>query len=245
MSAILIVEDNATIAEGVRKNLEVEGHAVTIAPDGETAIEAVRVASPDLVILDLMLPDTDGFDVLGELRSRGCASPVLILSARGGEPDKLKGFRLGADDYVTKPFSVLELLARVTALIRRHQFSVSRGLDPRGPVRFGDVEVVLSQRRVRKGGMDIELRPREFDLLAALVRHVNQVVSRKQLLQEVWGYSPGVYSRTVDTHLAELRRKLEHNPAVPRHLLTIRGGGYALQLDEGAVRRREARSRTE
>ncbi|HEX2095411.1 MAG TPA: response regulator transcription factor [Longimicrobiaceae bacterium] len=230
MTRILVVEDNADLAYGLRNNLEIEGYEVEVADDGEAGLARAREAPPDLVVLDLMLPRLDGFRVLKALRGEGSEVPVLILTARGEEADKVLGFRLGADDYVTKPFGVLELLARVAALLRR-----SRGGNG-APVRevaavehFGEVEVDPSSRAVRCGGGAVELTPKEFDLLMALLRRDGAVASRLELMREVWGHRAAVVSRTVDTHIAELRRKLERDPARPRHILTVWKAGYRLE----------------
>jgi len=232
MTRVLIVEDNHDLAFGLRNNLEIEGYAVDVAADGPSGLALARKAPPDLVVLDLMLPGMDGYRVLRQLREEGLAMPVLILTARGEEADKVLGFRLGADDYVTKPFGVLELLARVEALLRRGR---PAALPPSTvPQRFGDVVVDLSTRTVRRGGEVVALTPMEFDLLVALVRRRGAVVSRLDLLHEVWGHSSAVLTRTVDTHIAELRRKLEDNPAIPRHILTVRKAGY--RLDQSVIR---------
>jgi DNA-binding response OmpR family regulator len=224
---ILVVEDNRDLAYGLRNNLEIEGYAVEVAEDGAAALEGARRARPDLVILDLMLPQMDGFRVLRTLRAEGSAVPVLVLTARGEEADKVRALRMGADDYVTKPFGLLELLARVEALIRR-----SRPGPPAGPVeRFGDVEVRRASRVVRRGGAPVDLAPKEYELLLALMDARGAVVSRLDLMRTVWGYSSAVVTRTVDTHVAELRRELEADPSAPRHILTVRKAGYRLQPD--------------
>ena len=225
MTRVLIVEDNHDLAFGLRNNLEIEGYAVDVAPDGPAGLAAVRRVRPDLVVLDLMLPGMDGYRVLRQLREDGLMMPVLILTARGEETDKVLGFRLGADDYVTKPFGVLELLARVEALLRR-----SRPAAPSArPVhRFGDVEVEVSTRSVRRAGRLVALTPMEFDLLIALLRREGAVVSRLELLSEVWGHASDVLTRTIDTHIGELRRKLEGDPSTPRHILTVRKAGSRL-----------------
>ena len=229
MSRILVVEDNADLAYGLRNNLEVEGYEVEVAADGTTGLELARAGRPDLVVLDLMLPGLDGFRVLRALRHEGLDMPVLVLTARGEEADKVRGLKLGADDYVTKPFGLLELLARVEALLRRAGRPDREEPAPAVVERFGDVEVRLASRTVLKAGRPVELAPKEHDLLLALLRHDGAVVSRLALLQEVWGYSAAVVTRTVDTHVAELRRKLEDDPAAPRHILTVRKAGYRLE----------------
>ncbi|MGH7675490.1 MAG: response regulator transcription factor [Gemmatimonadales bacterium] len=230
MTRILVVEDNADLAYGLRNNLEIEGYAVDVAADGTRGLTRARAARPDLIVLDLMLPGLDGFRVLRTLRAAGLAMPVLILTARGEEADKVRGLRLGADDYVTKPFGVLELLARVEALLRRTMAAGAATNGALGPrERFGDIEVVPASRLVLRRGAPVPLTPKEYDLLAALLRRRGAVASRTELLTEVWGYAAEVLSRTVDTHIAELRGKLEENPALPRHLLTVRKIGYRLE----------------
>ena len=224
MSRILVLEDNADLAYGLRNNLEIEGYEVDVVEDGARGLERARASSPDLIILDLMLPGMDGFRVLRSLRDEGLRMPVLVLTARGEEVDKVRGLRLGADDYVTKPFGVLELLARVEALLRRS----APPEDSDTPEGFGDVEVIRASRLVRRAGTPVLLTPKEYDLLVALLGRRGAVVSRSQLLAEVWGYSAEVFSRTVDTHVAELRRKLEPDPTSPRHILTVRKAGYRL-----------------
>jgi DNA-binding response OmpR family regulator len=230
MTRVLIVEDNHDLAFGLRNNLEIEGYTVEVAADGPSGLAAARRAHPDLVVLDLMLPGMDGYRVLRQLREEGLGMPVLILTARGEETDKVLGFRLGADDYVTKPFGVLELLARVEALLRR-----SRPPSPaagRTVQRFGEVEVEVSTRSVRRDGRPVALTPMEFDLLVALLRREGAVASRLELLSEVWGHASDVLTRTVDTHIGELRRKLERDPSTPRHILTVRKAGYRLEAGQ-------------
>ena len=224
---VLIVEDNHDLAFGLRNNLEIEGYTVDVADDGPSGLAAARRTAPDLIVLDLMLPGMDGYRVLRQLREEGLSMPVLILTARGEEADKVLGFRLGADDYVTKPFGVLELLARVQALLRRSRPAAGAG--KRGVHRFGEVEVDLATRTVRRNGQAVALTPMEFDLLVALIERHGAVVSRVELLTEVWGHSSAVLTRTIDTHIGELRRKLELDPSSPRHILTVRKAGYRLQ----------------
>jgi DNA-binding response OmpR family regulator len=229
MSRILVVEDNRNLATGLRNNLEIEGYSVDIADNGASGLSLARSTSPDLIVLDLMLPAMDGYRVLKTLRQDGIDTPVLILSARGEETDKVMGLQLGADDYVAKPFGLLELLARIDALLRR---AASAGMKARlaGPVAFGDVDVDPGTHTVRRRGAVVALRPKEYDLLIALLQRQGNVASRTELLEEVWGYSGEVYSRTVDTHVAELRRKLEDNAADPRHILTVRKTGYRIAV---------------
>jgi two-component system, OmpR family, alkaline phosphatase synthesis response regulator PhoP len=219
---VLVVEDNEALASGLRHNLEFEGYEVIVAPDAASGVAAARARSPDLIILDLMLPDADGFRVLRTLRASGDATPVLVLTALGDEADKVRGLRVGADDYVTKPFGLMELLARVEALLRR---ATRPGA---ATVSFGDVTVCLATHDVTRDGRPVALRPKEYELLVALLRREGAVATRHDLLREVWGYDPSVSSRTVDTHVLELRRKLEADPANPIHLLTVRKTGYRL-----------------
>jgi two-component system response regulator MtrA len=180
-------------------------------------------------MLDLMLPGMDGYRVLKTLRDGGSDVPVLILTARGEEADKVLGFRLGADDYVTKPCGVLELLARVGALLRRSRISEHRGAGSDGIERFGSVEINPASRTVTKEGTPVALSPKEFDLLLALVRRRGAVASRVELLRQVWGHRVEVMTRTVDIHIAELRRKLEDDASEPRHILTVWKAGYRLE----------------
>jgi DNA-binding response OmpR family regulator len=226
---ILVVEDNPDLAFGLRTNLEFEGYDVTLAGDGPAGLMRARSTDPDLTILDLMLPGMDGYQVLRTLREEGFRKPVLLLTARGEEADKVRGFRLGADDYVTKPFGVMELLARVEALLRRAGDTAAAPAAGAATERFGDVEVDPATRVVRRAGEAVSLTPKELDLLLALIRRRGAVVSRLELQREVWGHRGAVVTRTVDTHVAELRRKLEHDPAAPQHILTARKAGYRFQ----------------
>jgi two-component system alkaline phosphatase synthesis response regulator PhoP len=226
---ILLIEDNPGFAEGLRQNLEFDGYRVTVAPDVASSARAIAADPPDLIILDLMLPDGNGYDVLRTIRERDSVTPVLLLTALSEEAHKVRGFRLGADDYVTKPFGLLELLARIESLLRRSasgSFAVVR----LPPVRFGDVQVDRDHRKVTRAGAVVQLTPKEYALLAALIARNSAVVAREELLREVWGYDPDVVSRTLDTHLAELRRKLEKDPHHPKHILTLPKQGYRLVL---------------
>lgn len=223
MSRILVVEDERNLALGLRANLEVEGHEVAVAHTGEDGLDHAARRRPDLVILDLMLPGIDGYAVLHTLRSRGVDVPVLILSARAEEIDKVRGFRTGADDYVTKPFGVMELLLRVEALLRRANGTRSA---PRARWTFADVEVDVERRLVMRAGEEVSLTPRAFQLLVALLTSGDRPLTRQHLLRTVWGYDASVTTRTVDAHIAELRRKLEGDAAEPRHILTVHRVGY-------------------
>ena len=222
---LLVIEDNPDLAFGLRNNFEIEGYEVEVAEDGLLGLERARRWEPDIILLDLMLPGMDGYRVLRTLRADGNETPVLILTARGEEADKVMGFRHGADDYVTKPFGVLELIARVEALLRR-----ARRAD-HDPVaeRFGEITIERACRLVLKDGETVSLAPLEYDLLLALYDRRGAVATRHELLREVWGHQAAVVSRTVDTHILELRKKLERDPARPRHILTVRKTGYRLQ----------------
>jgi two-component system alkaline phosphatase synthesis response regulator PhoP len=231
MTRILIIEDNVDLAAGLRTNFELEGYEVEVVQDGVKGLSAARALRPDLIILDLMLPKLDGFRLLRALREDRMEMPVLILTARGDEAEKVRGFRWGADDYVTKPFGLMELLVRVEALLRRTHRSADGARDEVAPtVRFGTVEVQPATHAVLRDGEPVPLRPKEFDLLMALIRRQERVASRLELLHEVWGYEADIISRTLDTHMAELRRKLEADPSEPRHLLTVRKTGYRLKM---------------
>ena len=225
MSRILLVEDNRDYAATLAANLEREGYDVRVAANGTDGLERARMDAPDLVILDLMLPGMSGYTLLQRLRDAGHETPVLIMTARGTEDEKLRGFRLGADDYVVKPCGLREILARVRALLRRSGSSTGeRDIQ----FRLGDLAVDLAARTVHRGDDIVLLRPKEFDLLAALIRHRGRVVSRDELLAEVWGYAAGTESRTVETHLAALRQRLDDDPRTPRYIETVRGAGYRL-----------------
>jgi len=234
VSAILLVEDNRAYAETLKNNLEREGYEVTVAATGLAGLEAAKTNAPDLIILDLMLPAMNGFTVLQRLRDEGREIPVLIMTALGTEEEKLRGFGLGADDYVVKPCGLLEILARVRALLKRA--STEPGV-PRTEIRVDDLTIDFSARLVRRGRTEITLRPKEFDLLAALVRHRGRIVSRAELLREVWGYAAGTESRTVETHLAALRERLGDDPQSPRYIVTVRRAGYRLGRESSASSR--------
>jgi DNA-binding response OmpR family regulator len=225
VSRVLLIEDNRDYAATIRLNLEREGYDVVVAPTGLAGVEAALTADPDLIVLDLMLPGLNGFTVLQRLRDAGQQAPVLILTARGAEEEKLRGFGLGADDYVVKPVGLLELLARVRALLKRGPPGSGA---PRSRHTLGDLEIDLAARTVSRAGAAVPVRPKEFELLAALLRHPGRVLSKEELLRDVWGYAPGTHSRTVDTHLAALRRHLGDDPRVPRYVVTVHRAGYRL-----------------
>jgi len=223
---ILLVEDNEELAAGIRHNLELDGYDVSWAADGPGGLAAARASRPDLLILDVMLPGMDGFQVLKTLRAEGCRTPVLILTARGEEADKVQGFRLDADQYVTKPFGLLELLERVRSLLRK---GAEDARAPSSVYRFGETEVDSGARTVSRAGEQVSLTPKAFDLLLALIRHEGRVVSRHDLLREVWGHRAAIVTRTVDSHVSELRQKLESDPGSPQHIHTVWKVGYRFE----------------
>ena len=222
MSRILVIEDEESILMALEDDLRLEGHAVTGETDGVKGLERARVGGYDLILLDIMLPGKDGFDICRQLRGSGSTTPILMLTAKGQEVDKVLGLELGADDYVTKPFSRRELLARVKALLRRAE-------PPERPLeryRFGNVTVDFKGYEARKDGRPVELTGKEFALLRLLIAHRGEVLRRDEILDEVWGDESDVFPRTVDTHIAHLRRKLEDEPAQPRHIVNVRAVGY-------------------
>ncbi len=239
---ILVVDDEAVLVETIAYNLEQAGYQVLTAADGGSALEAARRETPDLVILDLMLPEMDGLEVCRQLRREHTTAtiPIMMLTAKGDEIDKVVGLEVGADDYVTKPFGRRELLARVRALLRRadyptagndHTSQETSGEVPR-PSRelvAGPLRIDLAGRRVNCRGQDLELQPKQFDLLTYLVRNRGTVLTRDQLLQNVWGYDYVGDTRTVDVHVRWLREKLEEDPANPKLIQTVRGVGYCFR----------------
>jgi DNA-binding response OmpR family regulator len=227
MATILLVEDEATLVQTIAYTLRREGYTVVTAGDGQTALTLAREARPDVVVLDLMLPGLDGFEVCRRLRAES-AVPILILSARDTEIDRVVGLEIGADDYLTKPFSLRELLARIRALLRRVRMLAEIPAAETPPLRVGDLTIDPAGRRVWRNDQELQLKPREFDLLLFLARHRGQVFSREQLLDRVWGYEHAVDSRTVDVHVRWLRAKIEDDPRTPRRLQTVRGVGYRL-----------------
>jgi len=222
MDRILIVEDEEAILMALEDDLRLEGYKVENATDGPGGLDMAKKNLYDLVILDVMLPEMDGFEVCRQLRSAGVSTPVLMLTAKSQEIDKVLGLELGADDYVTKPFSPRELLARVKALLRRGRPSLQECTI----FSFGDVEIDFRKYHAVKAGEQIDLTTREFALLRFLIEHRDEVVDRSVILEEVWKDPASVFPRTVDTHVAHLRKKLEDDPANPRHLLSVRGVGY-------------------
>jgi len=219
---VLVVEDEEAMCAGLVHNLEFEGYHTLTAMTGREALERLQKTPPDLVLLDVMLPEMNGFDVLRELRLSHPKLPVILLTSKGLETDKLQGFKLGADDYVTKPFSIQELLARVHAVLNR---AGGGGPDPSSVVHFGDVEVDFAQREVRRSGQVVPLALKEYEMLRLLLRRRGEIVTREQLLHEVWGYSPdnAPTTRTVDNHVAKLRSKIGND-----YIITVQKVGYKL-----------------
>jgi DNA-binding response OmpR family regulator len=222
MPRILIVEDEPNMVAGLRDNFEFEGYEVITAPDGVAGLERALSESPDLVILDVMMPRMSGLDVCKQLKSRRPSTPIIMLTARGQEVDKVVGLELGADDYVTKPFSIRELLARVKAVLRRS------GNPPRQGEKFafGEVEVNVRSCQVSRKGKALDFSSKEFELLKYFLIHPGETLSRDRLLEEVWGYDHFPTTRTVDAHIVRLRQKVEPKPEEPRFILTVHGTGY-------------------
>lgn len=226
MTTVLVVEDDAAILRGLKDNLEEESYEVLTATDGEVAYQIIRDREPDLVILALMLPKLSGYEVCRKIRNEGLTIPIVILTARGDEGDRVLGLDLGADDYVTKPFSIRELLARVRALLRRtqpHETLIDK-------LRFDDVVVDFKRYEARRGNEKLTMTRKEFGTLRLLASRAGEVVTRDELLSEVWGYGNYPTTRTVDNHVASLRAQIEENPSDPRRLITVHGVGYKLVL---------------
>jgi len=222
MKKILVIEDEPQMRLGLRDNLELEGYEVETAADGDEGLLKAGTFAPDLVILDVMLPKKNGFDVCRDLRSKSNSTPIVMLTARSAETDKVLGLELGADDYVTKPFSITELLARVRAVLRRSGVQKPAA----DVIRIGDIEIDFKLHQARRGKQRLEFTAREFDLLRYFVLHTGQVVTREQILNEVWGYEEFPTTRTIDNFVAKLRQKIENAPHAPEHILTIHGSGY-------------------
>jgi len=219
---ILIVEDEPNMVAGLRDNFEFEGYKVITAGDGVEGLQKALDESPDLVVLDVMMPRMSGLEVCKQLRAKRATLPIIMLTARGQEVDKVVGLELGADDYVTKPFSIRELLARVKAILRR----ASSGPKNQEHHSFADIEVDLRRCRVVKSGKLLDVSSKEFELLKYFISHSGETLSRDRLLEDVWGYDNFPTTRTVDTHLVRLRQKLEPDPEQPQYFLTVHGTGY-------------------
>ncbi len=223
MASILVVEDEPDIAFGLEKDLGLEGYDVEVVGDGLSALERTANRTFDLILLDVMLPGKDGFDVCRELRRAGSQTPIILLTAKSHEAEKVLGLELGADDYVTKPFSPVELRARIKAALRRGASASAEVF------RFGPFEVDFTRFELRRAGHPVELTPIEFKLLAAFVRSPRRLLSREQLLDAVWGHDTHVTDRVVDTHIGNLRKKIEANPENPQFLISLRGFGYRFE----------------
>jgi two-component system OmpR family response regulator len=233
MNKVLIVDDDKNILAVLKYNLVNEGFNVIAVEDGIQALEMARQEKPDLILLDIMLPGMDGFEVCRILRKE-MAVPILMLTAKTQEIDKVVGLELGADDYITKPFSVRELMARVRAMFRRSHWAEERQTPAAEPVsqsvlKSGGLEVDVIGHRVFREGVEMKLSPKEFDLLVFLMRHREQVFNREQLVEKVWGYDYGGTARTVDVHIRSLRRKIEANPVKPKRIMTVHGFGYKFE----------------
>ncbi|MGD9347533.1 MAG: response regulator transcription factor [Candidatus Aminicenantes bacterium] len=229
MKRILIIEDDVAILRGLKDNLEYESYEVLTATDGEQGYCLIQEKKPDLIILDLMLPKMSGYELCRKVRKQGNTTPILMLTARGEEMDRVLGLDLGADDYLTKPFSVPELLARIRAIIRRvHQAKTG---DLPSDLRFGDVVIDFKCFEARKDEKTLEMSRKEFGVLRLLAARAGEVVTRDELLDEVWGYDQYPTTRTVDNHISLLRTKLEDDPSHPCHLITVHGVGYKLVFD--------------
>lgn len=226
MTKILVVEDDLTLLELLSYNLRNLSYQVVTASDGVGALEAARQEGPDLILLDIMLPELDGYDVCRILRKEGNTVPILMLTAKTEEMDKVMGLELGADDYITKPFSLRELLARVRAMLRRAQMAQNLSA---APIKAGDLEIDAARHQASLAGKVVDLTPKEFELLALLIKNKGIVFSRHQLLEKIWGYDYEGDTRTVDVHIRWLRQKIEANPDKPHHVLTVRGAGYKFQ----------------
>lgn len=229
MKRILIIEDDLAILRGLKDNLEYESYEVFTAADGEQGYGLIKEKKPDLIILDLMLPKMSGYELCRKVREKGITIPILMLTARGEEVDRVLGLDLGADDYVTKPFSVSELLARIRAILRRVQRSKTGELPEE--IRFGSVWIDFNRFEAQKAGKALAMSRKEFGILRLLSARIGEVVTRDELLDEVWGYDQFPTTRTVDNHVALLRSKLEDNPTNPKHIITIHGVGYKLVLE--------------
>jgi DNA-binding response OmpR family regulator len=220
--SILIVEDEADLRRGLELNLAAEGYRVMTAARGDVAVEQALDERPDLVLLDIMLPGRSGLDVCQELRSKGFDAPIIMLTAKAEEVDRVVGLEIGADDYVTKPFGIRELLARIRARLRRHpeiETSSTR-------LEFGNVEIDFERHEASRSGRPIELTGKEFSVLRLLVEHRGEIITRDRLLDDVWGYETHPTTRTVDNHILRLRQKLEQDPSHPKHILSVYGEGY-------------------
>ena len=227
MSKILVVEDEPNMQIGLRDNLEFESFEVTVAKDGQEGLDQLLKATFDLVLLDVMMPKMSGFDVCKAARKEGVKTPIIFLTAKGEEIDKVLGLELGADDYITKPFSIRELVARVKAVLRRTEGASEENEGPT-ELEVGKLKVDFSRYEAESGGESVKMSHKEFEVLLYLYKHKNEIVSRYQLLEDVWGYEATPTTRTVDNFILKLRQKIEENPNDPKFILTVHGAGYKM-----------------
>jgi DNA-binding response OmpR family regulator len=222
MIRILVIEDDPAISTGLKASLETEGYKILVVNDGEEGLNAAMNENPTLILLDIMLPSMSGLEICMKLRNKGVVTPIIMLTARSEEADKLLGFELGADDYVTKPFSMKELLARIKAILKR-RVAIEDSFDF---YEFDDVKVNFKNMETTKGDKQVKMSLKEYELLKFFIRHIDEVVTRNTLLDEVWGYDVFPTTRTVDNYIMMLRKKIEANPAIPKHIQTIHSAGY-------------------
>jgi len=226
MINILIVEDEPAMQLGLKDNLEMEGYRVDIESDGESGLKKIKTGTHDLILLDVMLPKISGFDICKASRAAGVKTPIILLTARGEEIDKVLGLELGADDYITKPFSVRELLARVKAMLRRNQ-SAGATAD-NSFITIGQLQINFNAFEAKSNDQEVKLSHKEYEILLHLYKNRNKVISRDDLLEKVWGYEEQITTRTVDNFISRLRQKVETNPNLPKVILTVHGSGYKM-----------------
>jgi DNA-binding response OmpR family regulator len=222
MKTILIVEDDSSIAKGLKENLELEHFKVLTEADGEKGFQSAIKNKPDLLILDVMLPSKNGFEICRDFRNENRNTPVIMLTGKSAESDKVLGLELGADDYITKPFSIRELIARINAILRRVN-NIEKDFDT---YTFADIKLDFKRLEIIKGKKSLEMSLKEFEIMKFFIKHEGEVVSRNQLLDEVWGYDVFPTTRTVDNYILMIRKKIENNPSVPKHIQTIHSAGY-------------------
>lgn len=225
---ILVVEDEPGISMAIKDELEFEHFEVMLAEDGPTGLQAIVKEKPDLIVLDIMLPGKNGFEVCQEVRKKGITTPIIMLTARTQEVDRVRGLDLGADDYVLKPFSLAELVARIRAVLRRSEKESAENGAQRGALKYGRLRIDLKKHQVLKDGSPVELTHKEFQLLELLLKRPGEVISRDEFLDQIWGEEVYVTHRTVDTHMASLRKKIEDDPNRPQYILSVRSIGYKL-----------------
>jgi DNA-binding response OmpR family regulator len=222
MARILVIEDEPEMQRGLRDNLEFEKYTVTVIGDGTKGLKTLLDGKFDLVLLDVMLPGISGFDICKKARAAGIKTPIIMLTAKGEEIDKVLGLEFGADDYITKPFSLRELLARVKAVLRRTPVETA----VQESIKIGDIEIDFATYIAKKKGKPVDMTPKEFEILRYMVHHAQQVISRDDLLKHVWGYDESITSRTVDNFILKLRKKIEKDPSKPKYIVSIHGIGY-------------------